>query len=146
MKNTMKKIITKLCTLIFMGGTLLAPAAMLPVASVYAADGESCTCESGETGTLIEGAIIKDVCDCGHGEGVLAVLQIVVTTLRIGVGIFAVIGISVVGIQYLTAGGNEEQTRKAKRRLIEIVIGVAAYVLIDALLSWLIPNFKPNGF
>ena len=65
-------------------------------------------------------------------------LRVVMT---IGIGILGVIGISITGIQYLTAGGSEEKTRKAKRRMFEIVIGLVAYVLIYAALKWLLPSF-----
>ena len=75
------------------------------------------------------------------GGGISCILNLVVDILTIGVGILGVIGITVVGIQYLTAGGSEEKTRKAKRRLFEIVIGLVAYVLIYAALKWLLPNF-----
>ena len=61
--------------------------------------------------------------------------------MTIGVGILGVVGISVVGIQYLTSGDSEEKTRKAKPRLFEIIIGLVAYALIYALLKWLLPNF-----
>ena len=69
----------------------------------------------------------------------------VVNIMSVGIGILAVIGISVSGIQYLTAGGNEEKTRKAKRRIFEIIIGIAIYVLIFALLQWLLPGFNGIG-
>ena len=62
--------------------------------------------------------------------------------MSIGVGILGVLGIVIVGIQYLTAGGNEEQTRKAKRRMFEIVIGLVAYVLVYAFLKFLLPTFQ----
>ena len=75
-------------------------------------------------------------------EAITCVLKLVVDILTIGVGILGVIGISVSGIQYLTAGGSEEKTRKAKRRIFEIVIGLVAYVLVYALLSWLLPSFS----
>ena len=94
----------------------------------------------------VETAILKG---CGgeaegnKGEGVICVLNLVVEIMTIGVGILATIGISIAGIQYLTAGGSEEQTRKAKRRIFEIVIGLAAYVLIYVILSFLLPGFKP---
>jgi hypothetical protein len=42
----------------------------------------------------------------------------------------------------LTAKGNEEQVKKAKRRIAEIVLGLAAYVTVYALLSWLLPGFN----
>ncbi|MBR3253839.1 TrbC/VirB2 family protein [Candidatus Saccharibacteria bacterium] len=86
-----------------------------------------------------DGAII----DAPDGEeGIKHILTLVVDIMSILVGVLAVIGIVVVGIQYMTAGGNEEQTRKAKRRLFEIVIGIVAYVLVYALLKWLLPGFE----
>ena len=106
---------------------------------------ELCTCENGQTGTRPKTAIIgsgtSTGCECGGGEGVRSILMLVVDIMTVGVGILGVIGITVVGIQYLTAGGNEEQTRKSKRRMFEIVIGLVAYVLIYAALKWLLPGF-----
>lgn len=81
-------------------------------------------------------------CDDGQGSGVNDILKLVVNIMSIGVGILGVIGITVVGVQYLTAGGNEEQTRKSKRRMLEIVIGLVAYALVYALLTWLLPEFN----
>ena len=61
--------------------------------------------------------------------------------MSIGVGILGVVGITIVGIQYLTAGGNEEKTRTAKRRILDIVIGLAAYAAAYWILQWLLPTF-----
>ncbi|MBQ3413708.1 hypothetical protein IJH33_02555 [Candidatus Saccharibacteria bacterium] len=80
--------------------------------------------------------------DDGKGGSILCLLRQAVNILSVAVGIVGAIGITIVGIQYLTAGGNEEQTRKAKRRLFEIVIGLAVYVLISALLSFLLPTYS----
>ena len=68
------------------------------------------------------------------------ILNTVIDIMTIGIGILGVIGISVVGIQYLTAGGSEEKTRKAKRRMFEIVIGLVAYVILYAVVKWLMPT------
>lgn len=87
-----------------------------------------CSCESGKTGE--------------KGEGVVRILKTVVDVMTVGIGVLGVLGITIVGIQYLTAGGSEEKTRKAKRRMFEIIIGLVAYVLIYALLKWLVPGFK----
>lgn len=77
----------------------------------------------------------------GSGSGIKCVIELVVNILSVLVGIVGVIGVVIVGIQYLTAGGNEEQTRKAKRRLFEIIIGIVAYAAIYALIRFLLPNF-----
>lgn len=107
---------------------------------------ESCTCADGSQGTKPATALLGDsACDCNHGEAIISILNLVVNIMTIGIGILGVIGITVVGIQYLTAGGDEGKTRNAKRRLSEIIIGLAAYVLIYAILDWLIPGFKPLG-
>ncbi len=76
------------------------------------------------------------VCD-NEGDSIINVLKLVVDIMSIGIGILGVIGITIVGIQYLTAGGSEEKTRKAKRRLFEIIIGLVAYAIIYGILQWL---------
>ena len=81
---------------------------------------------------------------CGEKDsydGVICIFNLVADILTIGVGVFGVLSITIVGIQYLTAGDNEEKVRTAKRRLLEIVIGVAAYVVAYSLLKFLLPNF-----
>ena len=95
-------------------------------------------------GDTVDAAILKDCAgkEGGKGESITCILELVVDIMTIGIGILGVIGISITGIQYLTAGGSEEKTRKAKRRMFEIVIGLVAYVLIYAILSWLLPSFS----
>ena len=132
----MRKVILSILA-IFMGGFLVA-------APVFAECPENCVPTSilgDTTGTNGE----KCKCDDGKGSSIISVLSLIVNIMTIGVGILGVVGITVVGIQYLTAGGSEEKTRKAKRRMFEIVIGLVAYVIIYALLNWLIPDFKPLG-
>lgn len=94
----------------------------------------------------VEAAILTGCADRAtddeKGDGIICILEFVVDILTVGVGILATIGLGVAGIQYLTAGGSEEQTRKAKRRIFEIVIGLAAYVLIYSILKFILPNFS----
>lgn len=80
-------------------------------------------------------------CDNGKGDSIIAILTLVVDIMTIGVGILGVIGIVWTGIQYLTAAGDEAKVRKSKQRMLEIVIGLAVYVVIYALLKWLLPGF-----
>lgn len=86
-----------------------------------------------------------DSSEVGEGGMIIKLLEDVTTILTIGVGILGVIGITIVGLQYLTAGGSEEKTRQAKRRMFEIVIGLVAYALIYAVLKWLLPTFGTTG-
>ena len=94
------------------------------------------------TAILGEGAVgEKQVCDNGSGSSVWSILRLVVEIMSIGVGILGVVGITVVGVQYLTAGGSEEKATKAKRRMYEIVIGLAAYAVLSGVIMWLMPSF-----
>ena len=119
---------------ILMGLGLVAPA--LTAAPVYAADKPS---------AAILGDCANEETDEKPGGGIMCVVRLVANIMSIVIGIAGVIGIVVVGIQYLTAGGNEEQTRKAKRRLFEIIIGIAVYALAYSLLNWLLPGFGSNN-
>ena len=94
--------------------------------------------------TIVETSFFGNLQDDGKGCGVYTVLNLVVDILTIGAGILGVIGITVVGIQYLTAGGNEQQTAKAKRRMAEIIIGLIAYAVLYSVLQWLLPGGKFN--
>lgn len=135
----MKKIIQKILPVFvtfLMGINLLSAAFYATPASAAAP-----TTTFGAEAAILQGCAKVEN---GHGESIKCVVLLVIDILSILIGIVGVIGIVVVGIQYLTAGGNEEQTRKAKRRLLEIIIGIVAYVLIYSVLRWLLPNFNPS--
>ena len=76
-------------------------------------------------------------CDEGGSGGISHILKLIIDIMSIGIGILGVVGISWVGIQYLTAGGNTEKESKAKRRMSEIVIGLAVYVVLWGGAQWL---------
>ena len=77
-----------------------------------------------------------------EGAGIRCIIELVIDVMTVGVGILGVIGITVVGIQYLTSGGNDEKAKKAKRRLLEVVVGIILYVIAYAVLKWLLPSMK----
>ncbi len=121
----MKKLWTKLVAIGLMGAVMVA------VPTPVMAEGE---CNGTST------AIIGDGCveDNGKGSGVQHILNLVVEIMTMGVGILGTLGIVVVGVQYLTAGGDEAKTRKAKQRILEIVVGMALFVALSAIISFLL--------
>ena len=119
----MKKILLSILALTTLLGTALA------MSAPALAEGPNCV----QTSILGNG----EVCDNGKGDSIEHILDLVVDIMTIGIGILGVIGISIVGIQYLTAGGSEEKTRKAKRRMFEIVIGLVVYAVFYAILTFL---------
>ena len=76
----------------------------------------------------------------GSGCGVFTIINFIIEVLTIGVVIIGVISIAIAGITYLSAKDNIGQTVQAKRRISEIVIGLIAYAMIYAVLSFLLPG------
>ncbi len=95
----------------------------------------------GSVDTIFFGKVEGD----DKGCGVSKVLVFIIEILTYGIGITAVIGISVFGIMYLTAGGDAAKTTKAKKRILEIVIGIVLYSVLWALLNFLLPGGKLNS-
>ena len=85
------------------------------------------------------GGVTTAILECEETaeNSVFNLLQLVIEIMSGTVGILGVVGILVIGIQYLTAGGNEQKTTKAKRRLFEVIIGLIVYAVLFAALYWL---------
>ena len=58
----------------------------------------------------------------------------------LGIGILAVFGLVISGIQYAAAQDNPQAVSGAKTRIYNIVIGIFIYVFMFAILQWLIPG------
>lgn len=63
-----------------------------------------------------------------------------VNILIYGLGGLAVIGVVVAGIMYITSGDNEQKAVAARKRLIEVVIGLAVWALLYVILRLLVPG------
>ena len=123
----MKKIIASLIALALMAtGMVAAP-------TLAFAEGET---SSGYTSILTE----CETAEAGGGEGIYCILRIALKILTYGVGIVGVLGLVWAGILYLTSGDKEAQMQKAKTRIFEIVVGLAAYAIMWLVLDWLIPG------
>ena len=127
--------------IIFVLATVIGLSLLIPPVAVFADEEGKPGCVT----TIILGGPNHEVCDT-DGQSIYALLHLIIEIMTIGVGILGVIGISITGIQYLTAGGSEEKTRKAKRRMFEIIIGLAVYAVFFLVMRWVIPNFDvPEG-
>ena len=83
---------------------------------------------------------IKDEDGCG----VYTTLSFILDILSLGIGITATIGIAIAGSIYLSSKGDVANATKEKRRIYEIVIGLVAYAVLYALLTFLTPEFNPE--
>lgn len=88
------------------------------------------------------GGVETSLIECDETKnGIWPVLTVAMDVLTILIGAAAVIGIIISGIQYMTASGDPAAVTKAKRRLVEIVIGILAYGVLYVFLRWLIPGW-----
>ncbi len=108
---------------------------MLNIITTFAAD--VCKC--------IDTNMFGRVCSTGDGNEIYYILNIVINVLTAGIGILSIIGIAYFGVQYLTAKDDPAQVKKAKSRLMAIIIGLAAYATIYAGLYFLLPNFTAES-
>ncbi len=88
-------------------------------------------------GKLIETNIFGDICDI-NGTAMFYFINVVLQVLTYGVGVGGVVGIVISGIQYLTARDNEAQAAKARRRILEVVIGLVVYAVMYVVLKFLL--------
>jgi hypothetical protein len=64
-----------------------------------------------------------------------------------GVILLAIAGVVYGSVLYTSAGGNQEQVKKARTVITNVVIGVLLFVLMFGLANWLIPGgvFNSSG-
>lgn len=138
-----RKIVLALTALVLGVATIAMPAPAM------ASDGPSQHSETTHTDGTAKTAILKSCAkDDGKGGGILCLLRQGLDILSWIVGALGFAALVFVGFQYLTAGDNEEQIKKAKRRIVEIVIGVALFLLANVIVQWLTgtdPNANNSG-
>jgi hypothetical protein len=121
--------------------TLLVGAIML-VAGFALMNTTSVSAEESCAG--VDTAIIK--CDqkgttgAVEDSGVWGIMLLAINILTAGVGIAAVGGIVYGAILYTSAGGSQEQVKKAMGIITNVVIGVVAYAVMFSGLNFLIPG------
>ncbi|MDR0887272.1 MAG: hypothetical protein LBM97_01120 [Candidatus Nomurabacteria bacterium] len=101
-------------------------------ANTYAASGD---CPE----TSIIGKDEADFCNA-QGGGIWYILNLALRILTWGVGIVAVLGVIIAAIIYTTAGGDDGKVKLAKTMIFNIAIGLVLYVLLYAILNFILPN------
>ena len=88
----------------------------------------------------VDTILFGQVCDNCDGGSILRILAIGTEILTAGVVVAATIGLIIVGIMWMTARENVAQVEKAKKRIFEIVIGLAVYGAMFAIVGFILPN------
>ncbi len=124
----MKKTWTRVKLAVVWGVTMLL--SVLNSGLVFAAPNES----GGSGSSEVETSVLPG------NIGIGGILKIFLNVLVYGLGAAAVLGVVIVGIQYMTARDNEAQVKAAKQRLYNILLGLLAWAVMFAALNWLIPG------
>ena len=81
-----------------------------------------------------------DLQKCVNGDPITRDINTIVNFLGIGVGIVVIVTIILGGIQYSMAGDNAEAVSKAKQRIINGLLALAAFIFTYSILQWIIPG------
>ena len=108
-------------------------------------DGSSESSTSTEIIKPDEGAcatILSAWCSKGDtdGEGIKNLIKFVADILTGAVVVAGTVGLVICGVLWMTARENEAQVATAKRRMLDIVIGMVAWILVYALANLFIPK------
>jgi ABC-type maltose transport system permease subunit len=77
---------------------------------------------------------------CIQDNPIIRWLNILINLVAGIVGVGAVLMIIWAGIQYTTARDNAQAVAAAKQKIINVVIGIAAFMFLYAFLNWLVPG------
>lgn len=122
---------------VFIMGLVLAFSFCLSMPSSTYAKQKS---EGGTVQTLFFGPLKDDMKGCG----MFTVVNFAVEIITFGVIVAAAIGLTMSGITYLTAKGDDSKAIKGKKRMADIVIGLGIYAVIWVGVEFLLPGGLMN--
>ena len=125
-------------TLAFVAVGIISVAA--PVASSVSAQEKTEGLQCGILPKALCTAATEGDKDTIEETGTWKLLNLVIVIMTAGAGILAIGGIIYGAVMYTTAGGNQEQVKKARGILTNVVIGIVAFAAMFALLQWLLPG------
>ena len=100
-------------------------------------------CEEEEEPPVKEGpcaSILTEFCSEDGTVDIGGLINLIISIVAGFVAIAGTIGIIICGILWMTARDNEVQVIKAKKRISEIVVGVALWILLSLLANLFIPK------
>lgn len=77
---------------------------------------------------------------CDNKDGIGSIINMIVSILTGAVVVAGTVGIIICGFLWMTARDNEAQVAMAKRRMLDIVIGIVAWVLLALIANLFIPK------
>jgi len=113
---------------------------MVPAPAYAACDADPATPCCGGVNTGIIGCTQDGTGSDIKNTGLWGILLLVINILTAGVAVIALAGIVYGSILYTSAGGSQEQVKKAMGIFTNVVIGIIAFAGMWTLLNFLIPG------
>jgi hypothetical protein len=86
----------------------------------------------------------SSLCDDGNGQdSIIYILKFIANTITVGIVVLGTIGIIYSGFIMITASSDEGKVKKAKTRILEIVVGFILWALFYMILGLFLPD-TPN--
>ncbi len=82
----------------------------------------------------------QDWCKSDKGDSIMTLLNLVIDILSAGFVVTGAIGVIISGIIWMTALDNVAQVTAAKRRIFNMVIGAALFVMLDLIMGFIFPG------
>lgn len=120
MKNILLSLAVLSSVILGMGATTVS-AVPIPTVNV----GENCT-KNGDAGTTI----------CNSTNSVSSVIQTVVDTMLIFLGVVCVVVVIIGGIRYITSSGDSKSAGQARNMILYAIIGLVVAFLAYAIVNW----------
>jgi hypothetical protein len=98
---------------------------------------------------LVSGSALAADCAGGNATSclsdgkpgqVLKLLEVGLNFLAGAIFLGAVIMLTVAGIEYTSSNGNPQKVESAKKKIYNVLIGLAAFIFLYAFVEWLIPG------
>ena len=81
-----------------------------------------------------------NIIGCSEGGGISTIIKTVLNIIFAGISILATVGLILVGVRYMAARDDESQVAMAKKRALDIVIGLVAAGTVWVVVSLVLPG------
>ena len=139
-------LLKKICTVF---GVALISVAMVGAGAVWADEPVSSDPQIEPAHDPQCATILKGFCESAESDGEQTIKDIiifVISILSVGIGVLATIGLIICGYLIMTARDNEQQVSKAKKRLLEIVIGIVIWAIGAGAVLLFVPDQEAANY
>jgi len=116
--------------------SLLILPILVPAASVYAECGKGLELPCAVTDSVYTCTKGQKLNECNKNNPIVQWIVFGINIISALVGIGSIIMVIIGGIQYSAAGDNPQAVQAAKKKITNVLIGLATYISLYAMMNW----------